>query len=210
MTDQIYDLLASHALGLTNKEEASEADNLLTNPAWRALHDEFSSASTALSEALEPAELPTELRERLLRNTQTANRFSDFVGQVATLLDYSADAADTLLRLIDEASSWVLGPSPGSSLVHFDPGPRLGNALTGFVKIAAGMPFPEHEHVGAETILVLQGSYEDSNGTIYRTGDSVVNADGSVHDFSALPGPDLIYLVILGTGIKIGGVLVEI
>jgi quercetin dioxygenase-like cupin family protein len=38
-----------------------------------------------------------------------------------------------------------------------------------------------HEHLGFEEFVVLQGEIEESDGTVYRTGDCVSLAPGSKH-----------------------------
>lgn len=210
MTQRHEELFALHALDLLDAEDAAEAAALLDDPAHREAVAEFAFAATALGLCLEPAATPPALRARLLAATATENRFASFASQLASLIDYGEEAAEALLRKIDDAASWVVGPSPGSHLVHFDPGPKLAGALAGFVKIEAGAPFPEHEHVGYEQVLIFQGAYRDSDGTVYRRGDLIENDDGTSHSFVALPGPDLIYLVVLGKGVKIGGQLLEL
>lgn len=62
------------------------------------------------------------------------------------------------------AISSLLEGSPAIAVLRYDPGARA----------------PLHEHVGAETILVLDGAQSDENGT-YVKGDMVINAAGSRH-----------------------------
>lgn len=57
-----------------------------------------------------------------------------------------------------------LDGSPAIALLHYEPGARV----------------LLHEHIGAETILVLEGSQSDENGT-YVKGDMVINPAGSRH-----------------------------
>lgn len=58
----------------------------------------------------------------------------------------------------------LLEGSPAIALLRYDPGARV----------------PLHEHVGAETILLLEGSQSDEHGT-YLRGDMVINPAGSRH-----------------------------
>ncbi len=210
MTAETSELLACHALGILEGEDVVAAEALLATGEHAQAFEEFSEVAHSIAFRIDVLPPPSSLRNRMLESTRTENRFAEFAAQVGALIDYSQEAAEALLRKIDDAASWVIGPSPGSHLVHFDPGPRLGAALAGFVRIEAGAPFPEHEHVGYEQVLIFQGAYRDSDGTIFKRGDLVENDDGSEHSFVALPGPDLVYLVVLGTGIKVGGVLLEI
>jgi anti-sigma factor ChrR (cupin superfamily) len=71
------------------------------------------------------------------------------------------------------------------------------------VRVPAGATFPLHRHIGEERVLVLQGGFEDQDGRVYRRGDEAWKPAGSEHSFVALPGPDLIYLVVLFGGVVI-------
>ena len=48
------------------------------------------------------------------------------------------------------------------------------------LRYSPGASVPRHRHLGLETILVLEGSQSDDNGT-YRQGAVVLNAAGSEH-----------------------------
>lgn len=58
----------------------------------------------------------------------------------------------------------LLEGSPAIAVLRYDSGARV----------------PLHEHIGAEMILVLEGSQSDENGT-YVQGDMVINPAGSRH-----------------------------
>jgi len=55
-----------------------------------------------------------------------------------------------------------------------------GSPAIAVLRYAPGARVPLHEHVGAETILVLEGAQSDENGT-YTKGDLVINPAGSRH-----------------------------
>ncbi len=48
------------------------------------------------------------------------------------------------------------------------------------LRYEAGATAPLHRHTGMETILVLEGTQSDENGT-YAQGDLVLNPEGSQH-----------------------------
>ena len=99
--------------------------------------------------------------------------------------------------------------APNVQLMHLPGGPAVAAFDVGFVRVAAGTPFPPHRHVGDEHVLVLQGSYRDSTGPTVRPGDQVHMPTGTEHHFIAAPERDLIYAVVVG-GIEIGGLPVGI
>lgn len=55
-----------------------------------------------------------------------------------------------------------------------------GGPDVALLRYAAGASVPRHKHTGLETILVLDGSQSDENGT-FSAGSLVINPTGSVH-----------------------------
>lgn len=154
-----------------------------------------------------PVAPPPELRARVLAAVAADGRFGRFVDRVAQILDVTMARARELLRGIDEPSSWVDGPDAGCDLFHLEGGSATMQAVCGFVRIKPGATFPEHQHVGVETVLVLQGSFRDTLGSTVHAGTEVEMAGGTSHGLLALPGPDLIYLARIFDGVVIGGTL---
>lgn len=56
-----------------------------------------------------------------------------------------------------------------------------GEPALAVLRYQPGATVPRHAHVGAETVLVLEGSQTDERGT-YGAGTLVVNTEGSSHD----------------------------
>lgn len=68
----------------------------------------------------------------------------------------------------------------------FRPGVEICTLLDGEPTVALlryqpGASVPRHQHVGVETILVLDGSQRDKDG-VYRKGDLVINTRDSEHE----------------------------
>jgi anti-sigma factor ChrR (cupin superfamily) len=65
--------------------------------------------------------------------------------------------------------------------------------------------FPEHEHLGREEVLVVQGSLRDSDEQqVLGPGEETRKQAGTSHRIEVLPGPALVYLVIIREGVRIG------
>lgn len=158
----------------------------------------------ALALALPPEEPPPGLRERILAALPRASRFETFLDRVARMIDLGTDAVRDLLAKIDDPAGWEAGPPP-ARLYHLPYGPALAGVDVGFVHVPAGAAFPHHRHLGEERVLVLQGGFLDSDGTIVRRGETSFKEAGSDHAFTALPGPDLVYLVVIVQGVEIDG-----
>lgn len=136
-------------------------------------------------------------RARLLADaTSPQRRFAPFIGRLARLIDVAHDRAAALLASLARPDTWQPFV-PAVDLVHLEGGPAVAGADVGFVRVAAGGGFPVHRHLGHERVLVLQGSYRDRSGAVFRAGDIVDLPAGSEHDFVALPGPDLLYAVVV-------------
>jgi len=182
-----------------------EADPFLAD----LVASEGTHALELLGHVLAPAEAPcAALRERLLAAATHEGRLWRFASEVAELLDVSLERARALLDRLDDPSVWTV-VSPGIALFWVEGGPRVQSATRGFVRIAAGVRTPDHEHVGRETMFVLQGALHDlGNGLVGRPGDLLQNEGGSSHAIEALPhGVDVLQLAIAEGGIRIGGTL---
>jgi quercetin dioxygenase-like cupin family protein len=145
------------------------------------------------------------LRAALLQSARLDGRFERYVPSVARMLDLPLDGARALLDRLGRNDIWEQGPAPDVSLFHVQGGPKVAGHVTGFVRMPQGSVFPEHQHLGAEEVLVIQGSYVDGvTNKVYRPGDIITMPAESSHDFRARAGPALVYLVVLAEGVVIG------
>ncbi|MFO0696444.1 MAG: cupin domain-containing protein [Polyangiales bacterium] len=163
-------------------------------------------ALVALAEALPPSGPEASGRARLLGLAAPEGRLDRFAADVARLLDLAPEAASALLARASTPAPYEPGPFPGVSLFHVVGGPAVAGAITGFVRLVAGAEFPEHEHLGDEAVLILQGRLIDSGGAERGPGEVVPMPAGSRHGVVAKAGPDLVYLAVLREGLRIGDV----
>ncbi len=156
--------------------------------------------------ALPSVSAPSAVLGRVLQSTQHLHRFERYAATVAALLDVSLHEASAKLDRLDRPGAWQPGLFRGMELLHVTGGPAVANAVTGFVRIAAGKEFPEHEHLGQESVLVLQGRCVDGD-KVFGPGDLAHMPTGSSHSFQVCAGPDLLYLAVVQTGVKVGGMV---
>lgn len=175
--------------------DASDRDDALSAElgAWLAL----TSTAAAPDEAL---------GARLMRSLRTTHRFEHLEARVATLLDVSRADAAAMLLAIDEGGGWAPALGPDVELFHVEGGPAVANAITGFVRMAPGTEFPEHEHLGDETVLVLQGSCEDASGEVFHPGDVAAMRAGTKHHLRATGSVRLMFLAVIADGLVVDGV----
>jgi quercetin dioxygenase-like cupin family protein len=155
----------------------------------------------ALAALAPPLAPPPELRDRVLR--AVAEPRYAVLDRMAGLLGIAVERARALLDSLDDALAWEPA-GPGIGIQHLSVGPAYANTVVGLVRVAAGHPFPRHEHLGDEQVLVLQGGYEDESGEVYRAGDLVPGHAGAQHAFRALEGEELVYLAIVKEGVDFG------
>lgn len=152
---------------------------------------------------------PPSLRLRLESSLATTHRFDDLEDSVAELADLPIDQARALLLRVDApTTAWDPGPAPGIELLHFDGGPRVQNAITGFLRHAPGSTFPEHDHVGGEQVLVLQGAFEDADGVVYGSGEIAARGPCSPHSYRAVGPLPLVTMAVVQGGLVVGGVTI--
>lgn len=160
----------------------------------------------ALTATLPQPLLPPALLARVQTSTSRRGRLHRFAATVARLLDVAEGTAKDLLDLAADPASYGAGMVPGMSLLHVQGGPTLAKAITGFVRLEGGIRFPEHTHLGQESVLVLQGCYLDGERRV-GPGEIVIQSAESSHAIEALPGPDLVYLAVVQDGLRMGKLL---
>ncbi|MCA9658980.1 MAG: cupin domain-containing protein [Myxococcales bacterium] len=176
----------------------SAGDDLrLDDPAWEAL-------VLALPTADERP--PTALRDRLLASLDApSERFAPFAERLAALIDVGAERARELLAALADPSRWVAPFGPGIALFHLEGGPAVAGADVGFVRVAPGVTFPHHRHLGDERVLLLQGRLEDSEGVTAGPGALLAQGAESAHAVTSIGDEPLIYAVVV-FGVDIPGV----
>jgi hypothetical protein len=155
---------------------------------------------------LPPALPPADFRERLLGAALPEHRLTRYAEPIAALLDIDRAAAEALIARIDDPSAWI-DFLPGISLLPAPAGPLTTGALRGFVRVRAGVEFPEHEHLGDEAVMIMQGYYSDSvTGEVFGPGDTPRMSVDTQHSFRVFAdGPDLLGLVVAQGGLRAQG-----
>lgn len=187
------ELLALDVLGLL---EAAEQLELEQDGETMRARVELEQAASLLALAVEPVAPPPELRTRLLAELGGRERFAPFVDRLAALFDLAADRVRAILQRFDTADGWTV-LYPGASFFDFEGGPALGESTAGLVRIAAGVPFPHHTHLGEERVMVLQGAFVDDSGARVEAGQLAIMSDGSEHAFEVVSEQELLYAVVV-------------
>lgn len=139
-----------------------------------------------------------ELRARLLKETSRApERYAPFARAVAELYDLPRDDARALLVRASDPKAWRRSGLPGIKKLRVTAGERRSDAQAYLVTFAAGSRFPEHHHDGVETVLILAGSYLETSGREYATGDVHVMQPGTSHSFTIAEDEDCVAATLL-------------
>lgn len=156
-----------------------------------------------LLEVLAPLAPPP--RERVLGALGSSGRLAQFAPRVSALVDLSVDEVGPYLdRVWDPTTPWEV--AIGQTRTWWIPGgPRVQNAIRGFVHMPAGEHFPVHRHLGDEQMLILQGHAIFDDGTRRSPGDLVSASIEIEHSFTADPrGLDLLLFVVTFGGVEVG------
>ena len=203
-THSAIDRLTDLVLGALSVDGAREVEQHLAacEPCRRAAA-EVAETFAAIALAVSPVLPSPPAQHRFLAALAASPappRFALHLDEVASLLDLNREAAATLLRAIDDASTF--SPLPGVEgfrRAHVPLGPRVRGAAAAVLWAAPGARFPTHRHVGVETVLVLDGGLRDGHdGRVYDSGAIQHGAAGATHAWTALDDGCLCIGVVLG------------
>lgn len=135
---------------------------------------------------------PPALRQRLLDTVGGVERFRPFFASVGRIFDLGESAVREVLQRVDGALGWSVFPG-GARYFHFPPGSLMAGQEAGVVRMAPGTTFPRHRHRGGEITVVIDGVIYD-RGQAHGPGAVIEAEPGSVHDYRAGAGRDLILL----------------
>jgi anti-sigma factor ChrR (cupin superfamily) len=145
-----------------------------------------------------------DLKKRILASIATAPRLEAYVEASAQLLDVPPARARDYLWMVDDTARWRPTPFEGVDTLKVKGGPSTADAFSVFIRVRAGASLPEHDHLGPENGLVLQGRVRNREGQVYGPGDRVDMEGGSRHELFAMPIIDCIFLAILHIGVRFG------
>jgi hypothetical protein len=167
-----------------------ETAELAEPAALRTLHSLESALNTAAGPAAVavPATLPAMPAAALLTRLEATlseppHRYAPFFASAAELFDLSEVEVIAQLTRLRDPKAWSFAGLPGIAKAKVTGGPRVADAETLFVRFSPGVRFPAHQHVGLERVLVLEGSYEDSNGVLHRAGELREWPSETAHSF---------------------------
>lgn len=141
---------------------------------------------------------PKALRDRLLEETSRApERYLPFTRRLSEMYDISRDDTRRLLERAADPKQWKASGLPGIKKLAVAAGASRAGSQTYLVKFAAGAHFPEHHHDGLETVLLLAGSYTESGGKVYDTGDMHLMEPGTAHSFTIAKDEDCVAATLL-------------
>ena len=200
--------LIDFALGLLDAAERQAVEReLISSP---ALQEELLAIEETLTEGValsaEPVSPSDHVRTKLLASLQPQTRFAGMLDRVARFFDVGIEQAQSWLDTVSTVPTtpWEAGPIPGISLLHLDGGPRVADAVNcGIVHLTPESSFPFHRHIGDEWSLIIQGSFQEPDGTLAQPGDLLHRAQDSAHEFRAASDEPLVFAVVLYGGFEV-------
>lgn len=161
---------------------------------FTAVHESLADLSLAQPKVAPPKSLRDNLLGGLDRSA--ALPYPGFARRLQRMYQFDEPQTQALLRMSADPARWE--DQGLISLLHFDAGASLPGTHAGFMRLAPGVRFPRHRHVGEEHMLMLAGTLqEEDTGIIYHPGDSLRSTAGSEHAFSILPPHDGVFALLL-------------
>ena len=199
--------LIEYSLGILDDRLRQDVEReLATSPTTQAALQAIEASLGSVAEAEEPLRPNERVRATLLASIDTTSPLAGFVDRLATFFDVGTERAREFLDSIAHISEdpWQASGLPGISLLHSQGGPTVATAENcGLVHLEPGTTFPEHQHLGEEWALVLQGRCIEHTGIISRPGDLVHKSTGSRHSFRVLDDEPFVFAVVLYGGFQI-------
>lgn len=159
-------------------------------PRCRAHADEVSEALHLLAFTLPPIAPPPALRVRLL--AAVAGPVSAHAGALAAMFERPEPELRALLQAIERGTLAWSPAFPGVEHHAVVVAGRGGGRDCGLFRVAPGVLFPHHRHVGEERMRILQGSCSDDLGVVLGPGDEHSFAAGTAHTLRTHEGPPLV------------------
>ncbi len=204
-SEHITDELHEYALDILTEQRAQEVKHHLRT--CRPCSQQLGVISNLLVQSLQHEEAstpPADLRSRILQDVSAIAPYSLYHKDIAGVLGGTEEALRKELASMPHPSTWTTGPIPRCRLFPCvaDGAPR--DAIRTLVLMESGSRFPLHEHLGDETIVIVQGSMQLEDGQVHRPGEILRMASGTSHAFDVPVGLDLIYLALVDQGLQIG------
>lgn len=207
--EHVVDDLHEYALEILDSERTAQVKSHLSR--CRSCLQELGRINDLLVQSFEhdvSMTPPGDLRSRLLQDVSSIAPYSLYHQQMADALGGTEAGLREELSSMPDPSTWAQGPIPHCRLFPCVAGAEPRNAIRTLVRMEQGSRFPEHEHVGDETVLIVQGSLRSEDGQVHRPGKVLRMAAGTSHGFDVPKGLDLIYLAVVEEGLKIDDQLI--
>jgi putative transcriptional regulator len=194
-SDRPIDVFLASLLAAQPGDEA-EAKEALRNVAPEEL-DRVRRAIEAMAKTAGVEQSPAAVLRTVRGLLASPRRLDGYANTLSRFFDFGETEARALLARIDVAEEWMEGPDVGISVLPVAAGPRVQTALASLVRLPTGVTLSEHEHVGREELLVLEGGFADSLGHVVWPGETLEMAVGTSHSMWGLPGPACVCAALL-------------
>lgn len=137
-----------------------------------------------LAELLSPTAPSAQSYQQLMAAVEVPpQRYAPFFGRLAQLFDLPEESVISECARLADPKAWRFAGLPGIKNVAVKGGPRVAKAEVLFARFAPGLRFPRHLHTDIEQVLVMEGSYIDSEGVPHRPGELLTWQPGTRHGF---------------------------
>ncbi len=147
-----------------------------------------------------------ELKTTIFADLQAtgSEKYAGFIKYLMRFFQLPKATITTILDSLNDISApaWDKSPFNGAYLHHFKAGGNHADAHCGLIYLKPGTKISNHEHLGEEKMLVIEGEVIIDDGKIYRSGELAISKKGSSHALQAGDNSAAILAVIANDGVN--------
>lgn len=147
----------------------------------------------------------TQLKDSIFSHIEKTGieKFSGLINRLTSFFQLPVSRIKEVLETTNDTnlSVWDKTTIEGAYLHHFKAGGNLSGAHCGLIYLEPGNEITEHEHLGEEQMLVLQGEVTTSDGKTYQVGEIAISDGGTSHTLTAGKNSACIFAVIANGGV---------
>ncbi len=197
--------LIDYLLGQLSPEQDSELAQLLKSKDIDKHLSELSKQLESVALKIDSVVPSNKLKQSLFAHLEKsgAEKFSGFIPRLSRFFNLSTERIKEILDSVKDVNLplWDKAMIEGAYLHHFKAGGEISEAHCGLIYLEPGTQITEHEHLGEEKMLVIQGEVTTSDGKTYLPGEVAISDEGTSHTLKAGKDSVCIFAVIANGGV---------
>lgn len=198
--------LLEYLMGSITPEDDVELQEMLQNNGIDAKLATFSNQLENMALAVPEVQPSKQLKESIFAHIEQSGsqKFVGLTQRIAQFFKLPIQQIEEILETTKDVTLpvWEKAKIEGAYLHHFQAGGDFADAHCGLIYLKPSTKITEHEHLGKEYMLIIQGEVTTSDGKTHQVGEVAVSPKGSSHTLVSGPDCDCIFAVIAIGGVE--------